>query len=784
MRNFLYINPINFKLLINIIKSIAWVYRGLFLNIKEHLKKYFGYDDFLPGQEEVVNRILKGENLFVIMPTGGGKSLCYQLPAVIMDGIVLVVSPLIALMKDQVDQLNSWGIPSTFINSSITSIEISNRLHEIANRKYRLVYVAPERFYNRNFVLQLKELKISLFVIDEAHCISEWGHDFRPSYLRLKRVADYLKIRSIIALTATATTEVRSDIIANLGLSADNEVITGFHRPNLFFMTDRIDSENKRLEKLKRIVCKVQGSLIVYAGTRKVVDKITTAFVNEKIKAVSYHAGLTDEDRKNNQELFLNDSVRIIVCTNAFGMGINKKNVRGVIHFNLPGSLEAYYQEAGRAGRDGKRSFCILLYGYGDRYLQEFFIQGSYPDKELIKEVYSVLDAENEEIILKTHDEIQKCLSANKVNDMAISSILRILEDNNIVERLSEKNHKASLKLLLNFDEALDSIDTRAEIQRLVLGNIMEIYENAIYTGIQFYPDDLAVKCRIPKDSLMRAITALNEKNIIEYRAPFRGRGIRMIQKNLDTNNLPIRYDLLEERAGKEYQRLRIMEGYVFNKGCRHFYLLRYFGDKTLNGDNCNSCDTCVKPDVKAENDSCEIAEKNTEITVDKNNLIEAVLYTIKSYPDRFGQKVIVDILKGSNNQQIRKWNLKKTKHYGQYRDLSREDIESVISNLAIKGFLIRQKGLYPVLNLSQTGFEYLLNSGKEEKRESQSLTSNIIINYEKEIIKAIIKNGMNFEKSKKEISSTIPEQEIKKVLNRIEKDFIEFLKMKYPEGE
>lgn len=752
------------------------------MTLKENLKKYFGYDDFLPGQEEVISRVLKSENLFVVMPTGGGKSLCYQLPAVMMDdGIVLVVSPLIALMKDQVDQLNACGIPSTFINSSITSAEISDRLTGIADKKYKLVYVAPERFYNKNFVYQLKDIKISLFVIDEAHCISEWGHDFRPAYLRLKRVADYLKVRSVIALTATATAEVRADIITNLGLSKENEVITGFHRPNLFLMTDRIDSENKRLEKLKKILLKIQGSIIVYAGTRKSVDKITESLIKDGIPAIPYHAGLSDEDRKNNQELFLNESIRIIVCTNAFGMGINKKNVRAVIHFNLPGSLEAYYQEAGRAGRDAKRAYCILLYGLGDRYLQEFFIQGSYPDRELIKELYRVLDNEDEDIILKTHGEIQNSLSNSKINDMAVSSILRILEENNILERLSEKNHKASLKLLLDFEKALESIDTRAEVQRLILGNMMEIYENDIYEGIQFYPEDLAVKCRLQKDSVMRAISALCEKNILEYRAPFRGRGIRMIQKNLEPENLPVNFDLLEERAGKEYQRLRIMEDYVFNNYCRHFYILKYFGDKTLKGNNCNSCDICVKPDIKTQNR--EIAVNTQPLNLENNKLAEAILHTIRSYPDKFGQKAIVDILKGSNNQQIRKWNLKKARYYSIYSDKSRESIESAISSLISKGFINRQKGLYPVLSLSQKGIDLLDNSKNGSQNNANSVQENLKINYEKQIVNAVMKKGIYFNDVKTLLKSTIPEDEIIRVTNNLEKEFLQYLKTKYAEG-
>ncbi len=762
-------------------------------DISQLLHEHFGYTTFMPGQKEVIDRVLRGENLLVVMPTGGGKSLCYQLPAMYFKGIVLVVSPLIALMKDQVDQLNSWGIPSTYINSSITSKEINQRLYEVTQGKYRLVYVAPERFYDRNFFYQLQSIQIDLFVVDEAHCISEWGHDFRPSYLRLKKVAELLKVRSIIALTATATTEVRADICRLLGFSPDNEIVTGFHRPNLFFMVHRIDKENKRIEKLLKIVQRIPGTIIVYAATRKNVEKITAYLKENGCNAVAYHAGLTDEERTVNQERFLDSTIRVIVCTNAFGMGINKKDVRAVIHFNLPGSLEAYYQEAGRAGRDGKRSFCIMLFGARDRFLQEFFIQGSYPPRELIERVYEVLDDYSEEIVLKTHEELLKDISG-KVNEMAISSILRILDEAGIIERLSERSHKASLLMLKNADEALDTLGPRAEIQRMVLATMIDIYDQALRAGIQFHPDRLAVQCQIPKDSLMRSIKTMESKGILEYRAPFRGRGIRLIQRGLEPFNLPVDFESLEQQAEREYQRLKKMEGYAFSNGCRPRYLLKYFGDTETLQAQCGTCDVCDKimkvgvPSVQPEQATVKVAHVNDQAVatggdgLNQNEL--AILSTIGRYSGRFGQNMFIDIFKGSKNKMVRKWKLESAQFYDYFSSWTREDLERIIHNLIIDGYVERQQGRYPVLSLSEYGEEMLQagDSAKKIKAEIQQQRDIARADKNKLIFRAIAQHGFDDKKVLKQNVDASGE-EVDEAVEQVKRECMEYLRKKYLEN-
>jgi ATP-dependent DNA helicase RecQ len=352
------------------------------------LKEKFGYESFRPGQLELIQKVLRNENVLGIMPTGGGKSICYQLPALLLDGLTLVVSPLISLMKDQVDALNEMGIAATFVNSSLSQEEVSVRLKDAAFGKYKLVYVAPERFEMFSFKQLLQQEKISLIAVDEAHCISQWGHDFRPSYLQLAQEIKALPQRpAVIALTATATPQVAKDIESSLEIPANNKVQTGFARENLAFQVVKDAKDSYLLEYLR---VNDQQAGIIYASTRKEVERLYHLLKSKKIEVGYYHGGLTEAQRSAAQEAFLFDEIKVMVATNAFGMGINKSNVRFVIHAQTPGNIESYYQEAGRAGRDGLPSEAILMYAPQDLQVQQFFIDNSemeidYKQKEYLK---------------------------------------------------------------------------------------------------------------------------------------------------------------------------------------------------------------------------------------------------------------------------------------------------------------------------------------------------------------------------------------------------------------
>ncbi|SCA99813.1 ATP-dependent DNA helicase RecQ [Bacillus mycoides] len=358
----------------------------MFTKAQELLASYFGYSSFRRGQDETIKNVLDGKDTVCIMPTGGGKSICYQIPALVFEGTTLVISPLISLMKDQVDTLVQNGISATYINSSISITEANQRIQLAKQGHYKLLYVAPERLDSMEFVDQLIDMKIPMIAIDEAHCISQWGHDFRPSYLHIHRILDYLPEKPLVlALTATATPQVREDICNTLEINQENTIMTTFERENLSFSVIKGQDRNAYLADYIRQNQKESG--IIYAATRKVVDQLYEDLGKAGVSVSKYHAGMSDHDRNEQQELFLRDEISVMVATSAFGMGIDKSNIRYVIHYQLPKNMESYYQEAGRAGRDGLDSECILLYSSQDVQVQRFLIDQSTGESRFSNEL-------------------------------------------------------------------------------------------------------------------------------------------------------------------------------------------------------------------------------------------------------------------------------------------------------------------------------------------------------------------------------------------------------------
>ena len=348
----------------------------------EALEKYFGHTSFRPAQETVIDAILSGRDVLGVMPTGAGKSVCFQIPALLMSGVTLVISPLISLMKDQVAQLRHGNIPAAFINSSLTAQQYREVLRRVGNGQYKIIYVAPERLETEAFLKFALETDISLVAVDEAHCVSQWGQDFRPSYLKIANFIEKLKVRPVIgAYTATATGDVKRDIINLLTLKDPLSLTTGFDRPNLYFGVERPKNKHKRFFEL------IQGRGdecgVVYCSTRKTVDSLCAEMRRRGISAGRYHAGMEDVERRVSQDKFIQNDISVIVATNAFGMGIDKPDVRYVIHYNMPKNLESYYQEAGRAGRDGLNSECILLFDEDDIKTAEYFLKSSGENKQL-----------------------------------------------------------------------------------------------------------------------------------------------------------------------------------------------------------------------------------------------------------------------------------------------------------------------------------------------------------------------------------------------------------------
>jgi ATP-dependent DNA helicase RecQ len=564
----------------------------------ELLKIHYGFDSFRPGQEAAIDSLLSGRDTVVVMPTGGGKSLIFQLPALVLEGATIVVSPLISLMKDQVDSLSKIGIPATFINSTLTPNETADRLEKINQGFYKLVYIAPERFYNQSFLNSLKGLKVSLFAVDEAHCVSQWGHDFRPSYLRLREAFKALGRPPVAALTATATPEVRADIIRQLDLKNPEVVITGFSRPNLQFGVINASNSNKSELIVDAITHSLSGHGIVYVGTRAKADEIAAELAASGIKAVVYHGGMDAASRDWVQENFMNGSAQVVVATNAFGLGINKKDIRFVIHHDLPGTIEAYYQEAGRAGRDGQTSVCLLFYSNRDRYLQEFFIKGDNPPPGIIVEIYDLIQEwfksgqfRQGQSLLLTYSDIAKHLS-EQVPEMAIGTALKILEREGYISRPSEKASKAYLKILSSEGELSEFFGKRAKKQADLLSSLLENYSQEVRAGWNFNMDEVAARLQVKKDSLSRLIKKLVEKDAAEYEPPFKGTEIQIL-KQVCPEDLELDFKALEEKQLRAYEKLEEMENYTRHLGCRQQYILRYFGEPDAKP--CGQCDSCLK---------------------------------------------------------------------------------------------------------------------------------------------------------------------------------------------
>lgn len=554
----------------------------------ELLKIHYGFDTFRPGQEKVIDSVLFGKDTVVIMPTGGGKSLCYQLPSLVLDGTTLVISPLIALMKDQVDGLVKIGIPAAHINSSISPLEAQKRITAAKRGEYKLLYIAPERFYNFEFIKALKEIKISLFAIDEAHCISQWGHDFRPSYMRLHEAIKSVGSPPVLALTATATPDVRDDIIKQLKLKKPEIIVTGFARPNLHFAVARANESMKPAYVLEAAQNAEEGVGLVYVGTRAKADQLHEYLLENDIKAAAYHAGMEAGERKWVQDNFIKNELQIIIATNAFGLGIDKPDIRFVIHYDMPGTVEAYYQEAGRAGRDGKDSYCLLLHNSRDRFLHEFFIKGDNPPPEVIKDIYNILLSYESDAVMATYAELSEGLM-DKVPDMAIGTAIKILEKEKLITRSVEKKGSAYLKLLKDEKIILESFPKRAKKQIEVFIKLMERYGEEIKKGFYCNFEEVAGILGIKKDSITRMAKKLESDFLLEYHPPFRGTEIKILQR---IDNFEINDSELRKKLNYAYEKLDKMEAYIYSNKCRQKYILNYFGDMGVA--NCGKCDFCL----------------------------------------------------------------------------------------------------------------------------------------------------------------------------------------------
>lgn len=554
--------------------------------LHEALERYFGFKQFREGQKPIIEAVLSGNDTLAIMPTGQGKSLCYQLPALVLPGTTLVISPLIALMKDQVDSLLDKGISATFINSTLDQETQRDRLDGMVHGRYKLVYIAPERFRAAAFVSAIKETQISLVAIDEAHCLSQWGHDFRPDYLKLGAALTALGRPQMLTATATATKEVRDDVLHQLQMREPSVFVSGFDRPNLRYMVRYTPNEAAKLEKLAQIVGWASGGGIIYCATRKNVEKVAEYLSQHEQGVVAYHAGLDENERTAAQDRFMSGRARIAVATNAFGMGIDRSDIRFVVHYDIPGTIEAYYQEAGRGGRDGRLSYCILMFQESDRYLQEFFIEGSSPGADVIQTVYDTLLAENTDQVFLSQVEIARRMP-RKVNDMAIGTCLNVLERMGVIARMTRQDNQAQLQMI-----PWAHAHIKGKLQTQVFSALKDRFGDQLQAGVSFELDGIASQAGLTREQVHQSLKAMADKSLATYTPPFHGRGVA-IKQRVDLKTVGFDMGFWASKRQREMNRLERMIGYAYARQCRRRYILQYFGEMADTG-NCGSCDYCM----------------------------------------------------------------------------------------------------------------------------------------------------------------------------------------------
>ncbi|MBA3767240.1 MAG: RecQ family ATP-dependent DNA helicase [Acidobacteria bacterium] len=753
------------------------------------LHKYFGFEEFRAGQREVISAILEGHDTVVVMPTGGGKSLCYQLPALMKEGATVVVSPLIALMKDQVDALHARNLPATFINSSITFEEQKARIAGVRRGEYKLVYVAPERFRSAHFVETLRTAQIALFAVDEAHCISQWGHDFRPDYLRLREAVEQIGRPQIAALTATATPHVRADIIEQLKLSDPRAFVSGFDRPNLSINVLRTQKEREKITHIKALASKhAGGSGIIYTSTRKAVEQVTMRLRTAGLSLVAYHAGMEDAERTRAQNEFMTGGAQMIVATNAFGMGIDKPDIRFVAHYQMPGSIEAYYQEIGRAGRDGLASTCALLFNYADKRTQDYFIEGSYPPPDTVARVYQALVGTNQKRIELSTSEIAARAAIR--NEMAVQSALIILEKAGHIERGSTNENRASLRLRMSPRAARETVGTRDTRARQVLFGLLGGYDVNERNDTELDTAEFAEAIGLDQGAVRRALSSLAASEVISYAAARRTRGVLMLDEQA-VATLRIRPGEIARRAALEQRKLREVISFCYTEHCYRAFILDYFGDPH-HAANCGTCGNCTTEakdareaaagqraqtggsvpmeaattldgfvrqhapfaheldrelDMqtrmnKARERAEESAHDETEasaaavgvtqarpLTDEESLLVRKILACAARMQGRFGKGLLAATLRGSRAKTITQAGLNQLSTYGILDDMTQDELMIYIDALVAAGCLSVAGGAYPTVSLSPLGNDCMRERAVVELALPQTFLSSIDTN-------------------------------------------------------
>ncbi|MEX2177413.1 MAG: ATP-dependent DNA helicase RecQ [Gemmatimonadaceae bacterium] len=549
------------------------------------LKRYFGYDDFRPGQVDVVESVLSGNDTLGVLPTGGGKSLCYQVPALTLPGLTVVISPLISLMKDQVDRLRSRGVASAFLNSTLPPGQVATTMAQAQQGHLTLLYAAPERFEAPDLMRCLAKSRVSLLAVDEAHCISEWGHDFRPSFRRIADVSERLGRPQVIALTATATPRVRRDIERQLRMRRPRIIVCGFDRTNLSYAVTPCRADADKDRALLHALGHHGRPSIVYAPTRAAVNRIARQLARAGLRAAPYHGGLHDDIRHEVQERFMRGGVDTIVATNAFGMGIDKPDVRLVVHYAMPGTLEAYYQEAGRAGRDGMAAHCVLLHAYKDRFTHEWFINGTFPTRDSVARVHETLRV----LCARNAAPANAAALARHCRGLLprdVESGLRLLRQHGVVLDPDPVDAKLWVRLVATPARIRRELGAATTGEILVLRDLWRRHGARLEEGVVLHAATLPRSVRGAKGVLQR----LRENQFVDC-SPVDG--LRLHDPGAAFGSLAINWDAIARRRRSELEKLDMMQGYAFTRKCRRSFVLAYFGERRTDR-RCGGCDNCL----------------------------------------------------------------------------------------------------------------------------------------------------------------------------------------------